>query len=1026
MKQKNLKKGGALKPEKRAKKLVNLVFTIGLLFISLSTYAQSMTVSGKVTDSKGEGLPGVNIIQKGTLVGTTTDIEGNYQLSVEPNSTLVFTYIGFATQEVAVNSRTSLDISMTEDYASLDEVIVVGYGTQEAKDVTGSVARISEKDLIQGPIGNPLQQIAGKAAGVNINQVGSEPGQAPNIRIRGITSLSGGNDPLVVVDGIQGGLDLLNQVPPSEIASFEILKDASATAVYGSRGAAGVVIITTKKGIPGTSSIEYSGVYSMDAIPNNYNILSSNEWRDLLSSRGQLSEVVDFGGNTNWVDEITRNGYTQNHTIAISGGSENFTYRSSVSAILQNGIIRNSESENYISRFQGSQKVFDGKGKFDINLNLGVKQNNFNNEGAIQAAVFRRPTDPIYTNNPISRDVGNYFIDPNSFGYVNPVAFTEEVYDKDKTNSLFVSARLEVEVLEGLKPFAFGSWRREARAYEAYVSAKTTLDFARNIDNREDPETQDLPADIDDLPDGVAFKEYNYDDEKIFNVGFNYAKKIGDHSVSFLGLHEYQIQSFDGGTSQARGFLVDTKDNIGAMQSADPNTALAGDISSYANSRKLASFLGRVNYDYRDRYLLTVSYRRDGSSVFGANNAWGNFYAGSAAWRISEEAFMSGGDVISNMKLRIGYGQTGNQQGLDPYQTLRLVQPAGTAFFKGQLISNFSVFQDQNEDLKWEVKKQFNVGIDFGLFQNRLSGTLEYFNGLTSDLLFNYGVPVPPFLTDNIRANVGEALNEGIEFSVNYVALDQGDWFVNLGGNLTSIKTTVQDLNGQLGDTPLTTDYEVWGAGGTSGVGNTNNAINHLIIGQPLGAFYVFKHAGVSADGTQLFDDLNGDGVVTNGNNENPDRYIAGQPLPKVQWAFTPSVSYKNFDLNLLVRGAHGHKIYNARAANLSALGNVAQSNVISSAESLGLEFIERASDLFLEDGDFVRMENITIGYNFGQLSEFVKSLRVSFTANNLFVITGYSGLDPEIDQDGDAGFGIDYGIYPRVRSFAFGLNAKF
>lgn len=1026
MDNKYLNRGGVFSGKKRLLRHLNFVFMLGLFMTSLTTYSQTRNVSGKVTDASGEGLPGVNILEKGTLNGVATDIEGNFTISVGDEATLVFTYIGFSNQEIAVGGRTMIDIVMEEDYGQLDEIVVVGYGTQEAKDVTGSVAKITEAELVQGPIGNPLQQIAGKAAGVNINQVGSEPGQAPNIRIRGITSLSGGNDPLIVVDGIQGGLDLLNQVPPSEIASFEILKDASATAVYGSRGAAGVVIITTKNGISGTSSIEYSGTYSVDVIPDNYDILNSQQWRDLLTSRGQLSESIDFGGNTDWVDEITQNGYTQNHTVAISGGSNDFTYRSSITAILQEGIVRNSRSENYIARFRGSQSLFDDRGKFDFNLNVGIKENNFNNEGAIAAAVFQRPTDPIYTDNPISRDVGNYFIDPNVFGYVNPVAVTDEVYDNDKTNSLFASARFEYEVIDGLKPFAFGSWRREARAYEAYVSARTTIDDARNIDNREDPENQSLPVDIDDLPDGEAFKEYNYDDEKIFNIGFNYDRDFGDHSISFLGLHEYQIQSFDGGANAARGFIVDDEANIGVMQSADPNTVLPGDVSSYVNSRKLSSFLGRVNYTFKDKYILTASYRRDGSSVFGENNAWGDFYSGSAAWRIGDEEFIQNIDLISDLKLRIGYGQTGNQQGLDPYQTLRLVQPAGTAFFKGQLISNFSVFQDQNEDLRWEVKKQFNVGLDFGLFNNRLTGTVEYFNGVTSDLLFNYGVPVPPFLTDNIRANVGEVLNEGIEFSFNYVLLDQGDWFVNLGGNLTSIRTSVEDLNGQLGETPLTTDYEVWGTGGTTGVGNTNNAINHLIIGQPLGVFYVFRHAGVDDSGNQIFDDLNGDGVISNGNNENADRYIAGQPLPKVQWAFTPSVSYKKFDLNLVVRGAHGHKVYNARAANLSSLGNVAQSNVLASAESLGLEFIERTSDLFLEDGGFVRMENVTLGYNFGKVSNFIQSLRMSFTANNLFVITGYTGLDPEVEQDGDAGFGIDNGIYPRVRSFAIGLNAKF
>ncbi|EMR02189.1 SusC/RagA family TonB-linked outer membrane protein [Cesiribacter andamanensis] len=1011
-------------------KKTSLLWLLAML-CSLSGWAQSQTVTGRVTSfTEGTSLPGVAIRVKGTSTGTITDLDGRYQIQVPGgDAVLVFSFVGYNPEEVQVGTRTTIDVQLAEDIETLSEVVVVGYGTQKKSDLTGSVSSIGEKDFNAGPITSPLQQISGRAAGVNINQVGNEPGQAPVIRVRGITSLIGGNDPLVVVDGIQGNMALLNQIPPSEIQSIEILKDASATAIYGSRGAAGVVMVTTKKGVAGKVAIEYNGVASYDVIAKKYEVLTAAEWRDAVAARG-LADPADFGGNTNWFDEVTRNGQTQSHNLAISGGSDNFTYRTSLTAILQEGVINNSGSENYIARFQGSQTALNDLLTVDFNLNANIRSNKYNNAGRIGEALTRRPTDPIYAvGEPAYRDIGNYFIDTErSFNYLNPVARTNEIVDGDRNNDMFGSLRVNYKLLPSLNATVFGSWRRSSREYQQYISARTTQENARNMGTTpEGLSGEELQTAINNLPDGRALRETNNGDEKLFNFILNYNKEIGKHSLDVIGVNEWQQQVWEGYSAFARGFSVDDANNLYVMSSADPEFSVPGNVNSYKNDRTLASFLGRVNYSFDNKYLLSASVRRDGSSVFGANNKWANFYAASAAWRILEEDFMSGVTFLNDLKLRVGYGETGNQQGLSPLNSVTLARADGTVYFGGAVIPNYSITQNANPDLRWEVKRMYNAGIDFALIEGRLSGNVDVFRGMTSDLLFNYNVPQPPYPYGTIMANIGDVLNQGIEMGLNYAVIDETDYALNLGGNFTSIRTEVKELSGTLNGLPLETDYVVWGSGGTTGVASTNNAISHLIIGQPLGTFYLFKHAGVSDNGIQIIDDLNGDGTISDGNRRNEDRYMAGQALPKFNWAFTPSARYKNFDLNMVIRGAHGHKIYNARKATLSAMSNLGTSNVLRSALDANIDNFTYASDYFLEDGDFARMENLTLGYNLtpSRLGA-VKNLRLSVTATNLFVITGYTGIDPELSTAGGEGFGIDYGIYPRTRNFAFGLSATF
>jgi len=972
------------------------LFVFFFMFLAQVSFAQK-TVSGKVISGEDNSeVPGVNVAIKGTSSGTITDFEGNYSLSVPDGAVLMFSFVGFQPQEVTVGTQSTINVTLMPDIKQLEELVVVGYGVQKKKDLTGSAVKVGEEDFNAGPITSPLQKLTGRAAGVNINQVGSEPGQAPNIRIRGVASLIGGSDPLVVVDGIQGNMDLLQQIPPSEIESIDILKDASATAIYGSRGNAGVIMVTTKKGKEDKMSIEYSGVFSFEMIAKQYELLSASAWRAEAAKRG-IPSSADFGGNTDWVKEVTRNGVTQNHNLAFGGGTKNFNYRASLTAINQSGIIIGSGFENYIGRIQATQRGLDDKLTIDFNLNMGVLERQFNNGDRIREAAGRRPTDPIYDKN------GNYFIDPLTFSYLNPYARAKEIIDGDKVNSLFGSVRAAYEITEGLTATAFGSWRKTDRLQGQYQSPKTTIEIARNLN-------------------GIATRETNGTDERLFNFILNYRKTVGDHSFDASVIYEWQKASYEGFKATGRGFFNDLL-TFNDLESADLTKIQAGDIGSYKNDQTLVSFLGRANYSFKDRYLATLTFRRDGSSKFGVNNRWANFPSLSLAWRISEEEFMKGVSIVDDLKLRVGYGITGNQQGLSALGSVRLVKAEGAAFFGGSLIPTYQVSQNANPDLRWETRTMYNAGIDFALMKGKLTGSIDYYYGETSDLLFDYNVPQPPYPFGTIKANVGSMLNTGVEVALNYLVIDKEDFSFTLSGNIAANQTEVSKLSGSINGIPLTSDIVRWGAGGTTGVASTNDGILYLRKGQPLGAFYLFKHAGIE-NGTQLVGDKNGDGSIENGD-FSADRYNVGQALPMFTYAITPSLKYKKFDLNLVLRGVYGNSVYNARKALMSSMASFGQNNVLASAPGLGLNNIVYASDLWLESGSFLRAENFTIGYNAGAFKA-IKNVRLSFTANNLFVLTSYTGIDPEVNQSGSNGFGIDFGVYPRTRNFAVGLNLSF
>jgi TonB-dependent starch-binding outer membrane protein SusC len=985
------------------KTLLILKLSIIFLFafclnVSANGFSQpQITVQGKVTGENGEPLSGATVTEKGINNAVTTRQDGSFSITVSgERSILVISFVGYEEQEFRVGNQNSITVQLQQRSNALADVVVIGYGTARKKDLTGAVSTISEKDLNPGAVTNPLQQIAGRAPGVNVRQVGSEPGNAPSVRIRGITSLIGGNDPLVVVDGIQGGMDLLNQVPPSEIESVDILKDASATAIYGSRGAPGVILITTKKGRSGKTTLEYNVTASVDVITKKLDMLNASEWTE-QAQKWNLPASTNKGGNTDWFDLLTRTGSTQNHTLSFGGGSNGFSYRASLSAILQNGLVINSNFKNYIGRIQATQKAFDNKLTLTFNLNSGASST-LSSPGSVGTAAFTsnlisltyvtRPTDPIYAPD------GSYFTDPGVFQYINPYAVAQTVVNESNSNNLFGSLRADLQLLPGLTAGWFGSWRKRDSKSGYYLPALSTVTAA--IDNK-----------------GIANINNNGQNERLMDITLNYKKGFSNHNLEGLIGYEWQNQTYQGNFSQAKGFFSDIT-TYDALQLGDLSRVQPGDFSSYKNDRTLVSFFGRVNYSFLNRYLLTATLRRDGSSVFGPNQKWGNFPSASIAWKIVDEPFMRRQQVFNDLKLRVGYGVTGNQQGLSPQRSLELVGGSGVAYFGGAVVTNYAVTQNANRDLTWETRNQANAGVDFSLLNSRLNGSVDVFRATTKNLLFNYSVPRPPFPFGTITANVGSLLNEGLELALNYQVIKSKNTNLILGGNLSLLKNEVLNLSGSINGVPLNTDTVGWGT----------NA--YLIKGEPIGLFNILKYEGKNAQNVMTVVDRDKNNTIDQGA-RSKDRFVEGSALPTYTYAFTPSFSHKNLDISMVWRGSGGNKIYNSVRASLSAFENLGKSNLLRSAVPLGIFTNRYASDLWLENGSFLRFENFTVGYRINTQSlKYINGLRLSLTANNIALFTKYSGLDPEVSANGGSGSGTDNGTYPRTTGIAVGLNVVF
>jgi iron complex outermembrane receptor protein len=960
------------------------------------------TITGRITDAaSGNPLAGATIAVKNTKRTTVSDADGNFSISVvDENSVLVISFIGYTGQQVSIKGKTSVDIKMEAIAADLQQVVVVGYGTQSKKDITGAVKSLKAESFNRGIINSPEQLLQGKVAGVNVTSASGEPGGAIAITIRGPGGVRTGNTPLFVVDGLAldnsstGGGDPLSFLNSQDIESIDVLKDASATAIYGARGANGVVLITTKKGKAGTSVITYSGSLGISSLARAIPVFSTEEYKKQVVAVGGVLD--DKGSNTNWQKEITRKAITQNHNITLSGGANKLTYYASFGMQKQQGIIKFSDFNRYTGRFNVTQRFLEDRLTIEANLN------------AASTSAYRPPLSVIgdaLANNPTyaARDANG---NPAQYQSItNPLqSFT---LDKEitKINRVIGNITSTLKLVKGLN-------------YK--------LNFG--IDNSTGTrDVQSLPNLIPQR-DGRLETYYTTNRNMLVENYLTYATTFGNHSINALAGHSYQkvfLQSRNYSINKFPILPIEPQYNPGLGQELTlTNNAPGGS----ASTSELQSFFGRVNYQYKNKYLATVNFRTDGSSKFGGNNKYAYFPSFSLGWKITEEAFMKN-SMFSNLKLRAGWGQTGNQE----------IPPKITQAFYSSTVSGSSSYplsatgsypagttyaRLANPDIQWEVSTQTNVGLEFGLFKDRLTGSIDVFNKNTNNILLKVFPADPIQPATEVWTNVKDMNinNKGIEIDLQYkVTSEKGiGWAV--GGNLTALTNKVTN-----------SPYSVIPSGSASGSGLTSATINGYINNQPIGTFFLKEWTGFDANGISTFRDVDKDGIISDN-----DRIAAGTALPKLLYNFFGSINYKGFDLVANFNGVSGNKIYD-NTANTYFYKLRLSKGINTTAEAIAnpkeaTTNSAPVSTRYLKDGAYLRLNNLALGYNFNPVKlgvgRWVSSLRLSVTAQNLFVVTKYDGYDPEVNTDrtieGALSYGIDYLSYPKARTFIFGLNVSF
>ena len=986
----------------------------------------AQTVSGTVTESSGP-LPGVNVSVKGTQNGTATDFDGKYTLNnVSNGDIIVFAYLGYKTQEITYTGQTTLDVVMQAESQALNEVVVVGYGSVRKKDVTGSVESVKAKDFNKGVSTSPQQLLQGRVAGVNITQSSGQPGAATSIRIRGANSIRAGNNPLIVIDGVPldgrntspgvsdagfgsaqatNPLDFVNS---DDIASIDILKDASATAIYGSRGANGVILITTKSGKAGKVKVTFNSSIGTSKIANRIDVLSGKAYGAALTSEGGAT-ANDFGGNVNALDAILMNGSTQNYNLAFSGGSEKNTYRASFGYLRQQGIVKTSQLEKYNGSLTNTYRLLkDDKLKVNTkiiyNFNRDKRALISDNAGfqgsLIGTALMWNPTLSLRNaDGSIRQGYAGSFDNGQPSLSLNPLALLKYNHDITETSRIVASFSTTYEIIKGL-----------------------TYKFSFDIDRSQSTRRASLSRKLDingirfDVASGLngGRAEINNIDlfAKTFENTLTYNKDITD-DINLNALAGYSFQEFSARGSNAIGQNIDIDPGLGS-------SFLGGfsqrTINSFRDPRnKLESAFGRINVSAYDKYLLTATLRADGSSKFGANNQWGYFPAVAVAWKINNEDFAP--KFFDVLKLRAGWGETGNQE-----------FPAGAAQqrfaigFDSNGNTTSTLVNVANPDLKWEKTTTTNVGIDFAILDRKLSGSVDYFYKKTEDLLFQQDVIQPAPATKFWVNLPGYNQNQGLEVSLKGVVIDQDDWSFDISGNASFIGNRLKNF--PFGDDAFQT-------GNIDGPGLSNPKSQRLANNQPINVFKMAVFQGFDGSGNPVYKDGNG-GLTTDANLH---KEFVGDPNPDIIVGFNLSLRYKNLDLVANLNGAYGGLIYNNTLngtlikSNLNNGRNITP-DLVGNGETAST--VNAVSTRYLESGDYLRLSNLTLGYNFVKkmLPKFVDNIRVYATGQNLFVITPYTGFDPEVNTnkaaDGVPSFGIEYQPYPTSRTYTFGVNVSF
>ncbi len=962
-------------------------------------------IRGTVADAEGQALIGASVVVKGTATGAISGETGEFTISATENDVLVVTFYGYETQEIVVGNQTTIQVVMGAAIGSLDEVVVVAYGVQKRSDVTGAIGSIDAEEFNRGLVVNPGQLLQGKVAGVNVSNVSGEPGAAQDVIIRGVGSLRSGTTPLYVVDGFvldnsATGVasNPLNFINPQDIASIDVLKDASAAAIYGARAANGVIVITTKRGKAGKAEMNVSATTAWSTLSNKIDVFSADEFVSQVNAID--GNLFDGGGETDWQDVLTQTARSNNVNVSMSGAaSDLFSYYISAGVEDQEGILINSKLRRYSGRANLTQRAFNGRLKVDYNFSGARTENSRPNQGVIVDMLRLNPTIPAETNG-----------EPTILDEILNPLLRNELYSDEAVNSrLLANIAPSIEIIKGL-------------TYRLNLG----LDYSST--NR-DVQTEPYAL-LEGLELGSLTSIATQNQNQLVENTLTYNLEAGRNNLVFLAGHSYQKTFVEQKSFSLSGFAnndVEPQFQDQTSTQDQPTT-----LNSFAVENELQSFFGRLNYQFDGKYLLTATLRADGSSKFGENNKYGYFPSFALGWNIARESFMSN-TPFNNLKLRASWGQTGNQEipskitqlsftesknnndtyPLSPDATTLDDYPFGTIFTRLA-----------NPDIQWEISTQFDLGIDFGLFGDRIVGTLDYFNKVSENILLEVvpADPIQPTATFWTNVEDMEIVNSGVELSLEYRNNPRSDFQYSIGGNLTFIDNEVRN-----------SPFAVLTTGAATGAGQTGATINGYINGEPIGAFYMKEFAGIGDDGLNSFRDINNDGQVL----EN-DRSVVGTALPNLLYGFYLNMEYKGFDLAVNFNGVSGNKIYNHTTMSLFQKGSLASSfNTTDFAVEFPEEDITNSNEVstrYLEDGSFLRLNNATLGYTArpGQwgMGDWVQNFRLSITGQNLFVITDYSGYDPEVNTGGSIGgvqtFGIDRFTYPRARTILLGLNVSF
>lgn len=978
-----------------------VLFSSALLLVSSLTFAQS-NVSGTVKDANGEPLIGVSVLEVGTQNGAVTDMYGNYKLNVKPGAKLKISYIGFTPQTVKAGSNSQ--IVLQEDNTALNEVVVVGYGTMRRKDVTSSITTVKAEDLNQGVFTDPGQMLQGKVPGLVVSST-ADPNGSPTITLRGASTLrTGAMSPYYVVDGIPG-VDI-SIVSPEDIESIDVLRDATATAIYGSKAANGVIIITTKKGAEEKTNVSYNGYVAFDNILKKYDVCTADDLRQYAKDNNIT--LKDGGANTDWQDEVLRTGISHNHNVNISGGNGSTNYMISADLRKREGVIKMTGFDRFNVRSLVSTKTLKDHLTVSIGANMmygkhfGVPSGN---EGAsvLDAMNYYSPT------NAIKNADGTWTVGSGSKNY-NPLALMEE--NKSETvwkRNQFVG-KTALELWKGFVWSVNYSWSNYQSTYSAYNTRNSQLE---GIGNK----------------NGQATRNTYFGREQTFETYLNYDFKVGKSKWGLMGGYSWEEKkNNDGFGLSVEGYY---NDDLGWYNMSYAQTILGVQNSvqsGYLEKVRNISFYGRVNYSFDSRYMLQATIRRDGSSVFGKNNRWGTFPSVSAAWNITEEKFMQNQHIFDNLKLRAGYGISGNAMGFDVYSSYNTYGASGTFVYDGKTYRTYGATKNANPDLKWESTGMLNIGLDFAFLKGRLNGTVEVYHKKTKDLIWSYPVSTTQYIYGWIDANVGEMTNKGIEFTLNAVPVRTKNFMWSTTLNLSHNKNTVDKMQNETFHTTNLTQGDPMVAG-VSADGWTQR----IMEGEPIGTFYTYQYAGI-VNGRSEYYVLDENGNRTGETTNNPslkDRSITGCAQPKLNAGWNNTLTYKNWSLNEFITGVFGNDVYNSARAHYTS------AQMFSDGKNVLKEFLNNPasdasgslpSDRFIEKGSYVRLQTLSLSYTFRNcFNDWIQDLTLYGTANNLFTITNYKGLDPEVNMGGiDPGIDYRWSRYPHTRTFMVGVKINF